>query len=173
MNILLALLLGPADAVRGGQFPRIKAQIGGAVYSTLVGLMLTHDPLFVALFAVAFFAGESTGWGCPLGHVLTGKYNGCEYEWWQRGYLRTNPWAALVVRGFIWGLPVGVAGYFTGVDSAMAMPVIMAVSMTAAPALALFSLRWRPNLPLWPMQEWVRGWMTGLLILIVTAIVGP
>lgn len=168
MSIILALLLGLADAVRGGQFPRIKAQIGGAFYSVLVGLMLTHDPLLVAVFAVAFFAGEATGWGCPLGTALSGQYDGCEYEWWQRGYLRKNPWAALAVRGFIWGLPVGVAGFFAGVGAAMAMPMIMAITMTAAPALVRASIRWRPAKHLWPAQEWVRGWMTGLLILMVT-----
>lgn len=165
MMYLLAILLGPLDAARGGQWRNLDAQLMTAVYGLAVALMLTRDPLGIAILTLAFVLGEATGWGCPLGWALSGRDDGCMKEWWQFGALRRRPWLSLAVRGVLWGAPVALAGWLLDVDAALWMPIIMPAAMVAAPALVRASIGWRPAKHLWGMQEWVRGWLVGAMLI--------
>lgn len=153
--IALALLLGPLDAARGGQF---LPKIGALLYGLAVSLMLTNEPWQILILTIAFILGEASGWGCPLGMALSGKDDNCQREWWQ---LWREPWTSLAIRGFLWGLPVSIAGTLIGAPQATALPFIMLIAMPLAPALVRASIRWHDAKHLWPMQEWVRGWLIG------------
>ena len=61
--------------------------------------------LTVAIMA-GWVLGERPGWGAPIGQYHGTPDPDRRPEWWQVGPLRTNPLAALFVRGAIWGLPV-------------------------------------------------------------------
>lgn len=163
IEIILAAMLGPLDRLRGGWFPAIDAQIGGLVYGVAIAAMLTHEPWKIAVLMVAFMLGEAPGWGCPLGMALSGRDDGCTREWWQDR--RDSPWIDLSYRGFIWGLPIAIAGVFIGVPVALAMPFIFCIAMPLAPAMVRASIGWRDAKHLWPMQEFVRGWLVGLMTL--------
>lgn len=162
---LLAILLGPLDAARGGQWRNFDAQLATAIYGIAVAIMLTGDPLGIAILTLAFMVGESTGWGCPLGWALSGQDDGCRREWWQVGPLRSRPWLALAVRGVLWGAPVALAGWLLGIPVALWMPAILAAAMVAAPALVRASVGWRDAKHLWGAQEWVRGWLVGAMLI--------
>lgn len=162
---MIAILLGPLDAARGGQFIRINAQLATLLYGAAIAVLLAHSTLEAILIVWLFVVGESAGWGCPLGMALSGKDDGCLREWWQVGPLTTRPWLALCVRGVLWGAPLGTAGWLLDNHAALLMPAVMALAMVAAPALVRASIGWRPAKHLWPMQEWLRGWLVGVLIL--------
>jgi hypothetical protein len=165
MMYLLAILLGPLDAARGGYWRNVDAQLATAIYGLAVAVMLSGDPLHIILLTLAFALGEATGWGCPLGWALSGKDDGCMKEWWQFGALRRRPWLSLAVRGVLWGLPVALAGWLLGVQASLWMPAVMGAAMVAAPALVRASIGWRPAKHLWAAQEWVRGWLVGAMLL--------
>ena len=161
MIYFIFALLGPLDAARGGYFTSIRASIATWVYAAAVAFMLGATGwLFLAVMA-AFRLGESFGWGCPLGAALFGnKMDPAEYEWWQRGPLRKDPWLALVARGAMWGLPVALLGYHY-------MLGIMTIAMVAAPAIVRQIHVRRPFKNAWGAQEFVRGWIIGALLLIL------
>lgn len=161
---MIALLLGPLDAARGGQFTTVRSSIGSAAYAVAVSYLLVGLHWTLPLAALAFMLGESMGWGCPLGSALRGQkmdasscYSGLER--WQIGPLAKNAWLALAARGYLWGLPVGLLGYFE--PKLFAIPFVMMVAMVAAPALVRAANDWKPSDHLWGAQEWVRGFLVG------------
>jgi len=71
---------------------------------------------------VLFAIGESWGWGRPLGELIVG-HSTADYEWYQKGILK-KPIPALIVRGFLWGLPVSLLAYWD--IQLLALPIIFA-----------------------------------------------
>jgi len=165
IDIILAAVMGPLDRLRGGLFPEVKSQIGGLLYGLALASLLTQEPWQIAILMAAFMLGEASGWGCPLGEALSGKYDGCKYEWYQVGPLKQSPWMSLFVRGYIWGLPMALAGIFIGVPMALAIPFIFALATPLAPAICRLSTGWQNAKYMWPTQEWVRGWLVGFMTL--------
>ena len=164
VNVIIAILLGPLDAARGGYFlPRVKASIATWVYSAAVALMLGAEGWLFLAVMIAFRLGESFGWGCPLGAALRGGPMLCDsgLEWWQRGPLKRDPWLALLARGALWGLPVAALGFYF-------MLPLMAFAMVAAPAAVRAWNDWEPSDHLWGAQEFLRGWIIGAILLILT-----
>lgn len=168
--LIVALMLGPFDAARGGQYiPRVRASIGSLAYAFAVAWLLVGLHWTLPLVAAAFMLGEGLGWGCPLGSALRGQpmdATSCRsgLERWQVGIFARNAWAALAARGTLWGLPLALLGLVLPDTHLLIMPAVMAIAMVAAPALVRAANGWRPSDHLWSLQEWLRGWLVGLAL---------
>lgn len=168
--LIVALWLGPFDAARGGHYiPRVRASIGSLAYAFAVAWLLVGLEPTLPLVAAAFMVGEGMGWGCPLGAALRGEAmnaTSCRsgLERWQVGVFARNAWAALAARGALWGLPIALLGIVLPDTRLLMMPAVMAAAMVAAPALVRASNHWRPSAHLWGAQEYLRGWLVGLML---------
>lgn len=129
----------------------------GAVLGYLIGLPV---PLCIAT-SVLWWVGEKPGWGYPIGMAVLGKV---QHQWahpdakpekWQVGPLKNAPWASLIVRGAIWGLPATLL--YPWAPEVPALPLAMAVAM---PVGALFD---RVTGNRYKAGEFVRGGVMGLM----------
>jgi hypothetical protein len=180
-------LLIPILAVTGGVADRLRGTYGSpasVAYAILlafatVGLYPESLVLLLA-YAVAYWAGELSGWGYPLGSALRGyrdprrdDHRGKSPHGWQRGILRRDNHAALLVRGAMWGLPVlivsGVAHYWIGADVIWWAVPVMAITMLASALIAAVYAkartlneqdRMRRSQVGWPVAEVLRGALT-------------
>ncbi len=168
--LIVALCLGPFDAARGGQYLlRVRASIGSLAYAVAVAWLLVGLESALPLVAAAFMLGEGMGWGCPLGAALRGEAmdaTSCRsgLERWQVSVFARNAWAAIAARGALWGLPIALLGIVIQDVRLLVMPAVMAAAMVAAPALVRAANCWRPSAHLWSAQEWLRGWLVGLIL---------
>ena len=160
--LLLIPLLAFFDRQRGADkkteiIPKIVALAGlGICVSLLVGHWLDWQALVIA---VTVAVGYTFGLGHPVGMALTGKDIG-EYESWQVGILRSNPWLALAVRGA-----------FIGVCSLAAIDYLAALKITLAFAVAFPLAPWiatrvfkRTGTDAWSLQETIRGGLAGAVL---------
>ena len=169
IEMLLLLIIGPLDAIRGGLLElrcRFTVKAGVIGYGWAIAAMLGHgwDAMTFPL-VVMFAAGESFGWGKPLGAALEctpqAEHPG-DYESWQIGPLRDSAWLALAARGLIWALPIAVLAPLDW--RLLAVVPAFSVAMPLAPALVRAANRWRPSGHLWGHQEFVRGWVVAALL---------
>lgn len=167
IEMLLLLIIGPLDAIRGGLLStrfRFTVKAGVIGYGLAIAALLGHgwDAMTFPLIAL-FAAGESFGWGEPLGAALDGRpMLPARYERWQVGILTRNAWLALAARGLIWSLPIAV---LAPIDwRLLAVVPAFSISMPLAPALVRAANRWRPSGHLWGHQEFVRGWIVAALL---------
>lgn len=168
LEILAVVLCGLLDRVRGAPKPKIPDVIEGALYAVPVYYLITGtlDWLFVP-FAIAFWVGTVFGgWGHPINLALFGdlRYDkDSKPEWWQFGIFLSNPWAALALRGLMWGAPFIPLAYW--LPEVLAVGFAFAVAMPLAVRLARF---WRAfkhtDAGLWAKQEYIRGWLVGLIL---------
>jgi hypothetical protein len=180
MTALLVALL----AVIGGVADRLRGTYGSpasVVYALLLafataGLYPASIPLLIA-YAVAWWAGELSGWGYPLGSALRGyrdprkdDHRGKTPHGWQRGALRQDNYLALLVRGAMWGLPVllvsTVAHYWIGATLVWWVVPVMALAMLISALIASAYAkartlneadRMRRSQIGWPVAEVLRG----------------
>lgn len=153
---------GCGDRVRGSYSALIGAFIFAAALilnglGEIIGMNLY---LYLVLLISAYMLGEAPGWGEPLGAYLGKKpMRADRLEGWQIGILKHNAALALLARGFIWGLPIGlVIGY---ADPALGIASCMAFtfSMLAAARLALLFDES-------PWERWKRGELIrGILVM--------
>ena len=172
MEPLLVALSGLVDRVRGSgvvHFGIGKATdqiLYGWLYAALLGFPMTiYTPAIIA----AFVLGCSFGWANPTGGALRKDWEsmnpenfhgarGNQYEWWQVGPLRVNPYMALTVRGILWGLPVSAALWFAAPELVFVPVIAYGVSMPLAVALAAHTPHWYGE-NTWEAQEFYRGIM--------------
>lgn len=126
------------------------------------------------IIGAAFMLGMSFGWANPTGAALRKDWasmnpdnfsgsKGNAYNWWQIGYLRKNPYAALFVRGILWGLPVILAGFLVGSSTV----IVGGLSAIVAMPLAVFISAYGPFCSTcfkdtWEQQEFLRGILIGI-----------
>jgi len=170
MNALAAVLLGFLDAARGGFFIKhVRPALATLLYGGVVSIMVGATGVWIAAGIVAFRIGESSGWGTPLGMALNGTARTGEFEWWQVGVLRDSPYAALAVRGAMWGLPMAALAHWVS-PVLWYMPAVYAVAMPAAVYVA--SLKLTSRVEPWAVQEFLRGWLVGAALLALGGVYG-
>jgi hypothetical protein len=162
--ILAFLVAGLADRIRGDVFDFLPWRKSGdsAVYGLAVAVCLAPShwwayPAFIGLW----IAGASFGWGEPMGAALEGRpMQQGVLEWWQFGPFTSNAWAALALRGLIWGaciLPLAIWD----------LRFLFALAMTGILPLAAWIGRQTAPRYEWVAQEYLRGWMIAAVALIV------
>lgn len=152
ISILSILALGLADRVRGSGWFKYGHDYGLVAMGMIVAFMLNLSG-WKALYTVAAVAfGGAPGWGNPLGAAYDGRpmeHN--NYEWWQVGLLRRSIFAALVARGFLWGvllLPISIPA---------------AIAFTVAFVVTPYLARWTRMS--WGWMEFSRGALVAFLII--------
>ena len=170
---LLIALAGYLDRMRGSDYdvlPEIVwkgKEIGNSewkiLYGWVVAALFGHAFSWLTIPIIILFAiGEAWGWGEPIGAALTGKpMNPDKLEWWQKGALKSDPWAALGVRGLMWGAPVALLSFWEPL--LMSLPFIFMITMP----LGVLAAKHIPKSTIsekWTYQEIIRGLLTGLLI---------
>jgi hypothetical protein len=162
--ILAFLVAGFADRLRGDDYDLSPWRKAGdsAVYGLAVAVCLAPStwwtyPVFIALW----IAGASIGWGEPMGAALEGRsMERDRLEWWQFGFFARNAWAALALRGVIWGgctLPLAVFD----------RRFLFALAMTGVMPLAAWIGKATGPKRSWVVQECVRGWLIAAVALAV------
>ena len=165
MELLLVVLMGVLDRIRGGWAPlkKVPGIVKTLAYGVCVALLLGIDTFeWLAIAALLFATGESFGWGTPLATALGEPRT--DWERWQIGKLRENAWLALVVRGAMWGGPVALLTLV--VPTAFYALPAYAIAMPLSPVILRASVKWQPCPEKWAQMELLRGWIAGLLILI-------
>lgn len=178
------------DRYRGGSgqdkiIPKPVALLG--LGSCVILLLGVHDFSAVTVLA-AVWAGYVTGWGQPLGRILDAKRANRNFEWWQFGPLKKNPYLAMTVRGLLI-LPAALAAnamlFAISGLLMLAAPSEVAQSVEAlfisAAAIAKLTIVFGIAFPLapfiavklgkrgdaaWALQEYIRGGLIGALLLI-------
>lgn len=145
---------------------------GGVLEAFVMGMLV-----FVAitptlsLWAFAFGAlwalGSSPGWGAPIGVALNPGRNLKDHdpEWWQFGIFKKRTYAALILRGMMWGAPV--LSLLPQVPNAAVAFFAITVAFSTAPWVARYTpeslftkvpTRLRPYLyKKWQVMELIRG----------------
>lgn len=147
------------------KIPKLAA-LAGMGY--LCALLVGHGFDWRApLYMLAVWAGHGIGFGQPIGFALSGVNQaelsnppkGAEYEPWQFGPLKHNPWLALFVRGLFVGIATLVA--YDWVAS-----IKIALAFGIAFPLASYVVRFNLKMPAvtasehataWAVQEKLRG----------------
>ena len=130
-------------------FPPMPHLLYGWSVAALCGYPL--DGWLTVVIVAGWVLGERPGWGAPIGQARGVPDPDRRPEWWQVGPLRTHPWAALVVRGAMWGLPV--LAFTAPLSEAVWQPAAaMALAMPAAEMVAM-----RLHEPRWP-RTWAGAW---------------
>jgi len=111
--VSLVPLLVLADIVRGGyrfgfegKRRKILGYMGKFGYGLLIGLMVSGFHWYALVCSVTWWLGEKTGWGAPIGYVLTRRES--DSEWWQLPWMHKTYIGSvfsLFVRGIMWALP--------------------------------------------------------------------
>lgn len=172
MTLLLVFLLGFLDRARGNGRMFFAGDDMLAMGWALAALTGHPADFYTVPFLLLFWAGEAPGWRAPAGATLYGKVPMVRLHRWQVGPLARHPWVAMAARGALWGAPMGVLGLFQWDPSLLALPLVYAVSMPAAAALAKSSESWQPKWVdgnLWSRWEAFRGWITGVLVVAVSS----
>lgn len=153
MGILsMTLALGLFDRIRGSGWFTYGRDIGLIGMGVVVAMLLNVTGWTMLYVVSAVAIGGAPGWGNPLGAAYDGRpMERNNYEWWQIGPWRESTLAALVTRGFMWGVllwPVSIAA---------------TVAFTGAFASAPYLARWL-RLP-WAWMEFGRGALVAILII--------
>lgn len=151
------------------------------VSSAVWGALLFVTSLYVAfgywmpLVALGYLLGEIAGWGHVLGSALSKDVlENRTPSSWQIGFLKTNIFAALVVRGLIWAVPVALCAAAYDVRLAVAVFFGFLVSFVTAPYIARQFTKLRDDRTggivwqNWMRMEHIRGALCMLIILIMT-----
>ena len=125
---------------------------------------------------LASLLGSAPGWGEPLGaYIVDRPQVKARLEWWQIGPLKTDITLSLLVRGFIWGLPIALVlslfGYFLAGGTVL---LAYTASMLAAPWFISRKYYLRSawdSTKQWQMQEWLRGGLVMLIVVLVVVLV--
>lgn len=103
IELVLILLVGALGPVVGGALPYKHSSFAAIV---LIGIILGY-PLTGSWWALAgaviLYLGEKPGVGHPKGSIITGQDTG-ELEWWEPEVLRHHSYAAMSLRGAIFGV---------------------------------------------------------------------
>lgn len=163
MIYYLILMMAVADRIRGDAFQPVKLEFNhrlsayivlGWTFAALAGHSFDWLTFPIGLLLVA---GASSGLSEPLGALMYKReMNPAEYEWWQFGWLKKSPLLATVFRGFMWGLPVSLLGYF---DHSLVWT--LPAYMIAMPTSVLISRQWLKGD--WEYMEFIRGLLAGAL----------
>jgi hypothetical protein len=149
----------PWGNMRNGEVP--GALIVGVIFTVLFGA-----PWWAVLvFALAWKIGESIGWSDIMGAPARGtlKMLPENIETWQVGILGTNWWAAAIVRGAIWGLPMALATYLFVPLLAKHIFLAYVIGFVASPLIAM---KLKKGWDSWVLAEWIRGGLTIALIVL-------
>lgn len=158
ITALLILLCGVADRMRGFHW-----RVMSFPYGLAVGYLIGIDEWeWLIPFALLWWLGASFGWGEPLGSFFNRRFQRIEFtEWWQVGGLQDpgEEFAAVIVRGFMWGLctiPLGI--WYDGV---VVFPMLTALSFTMAVPISR-QLSKVVNQEGWATMEFTRGILMGI-----------
>lgn len=164
IEILIVLLCGVADRVRGAGQPKIPTAIEMVIYGGLISLLIVYPVnLWTIAIILLFWVGSTMGWGSPINKVLFDTpMQESNYERWQIGPLKRNAWLALAVRGFLWGAPLLIIVYW--VPAVIYVPVAFTVAMPLACLLARHQPIYRRDI--WAVQEVLRGLIAASIIAI-------
>ena len=162
---LLIVLAGLLDRVRGDGFTFLGRAVEKLIYGWILAALFGFPFSWLTiLIAVGFAFGSSPGWGDTMGAILQKRDLDpklvARNHFWQIGKLKTNKWAAAFARGFLWGLPVGLLGFFSPI--LFWAPFVYMLSYVGS---LIFVSKFLKGY--WGHAETVRGLMTGLLIYFV------
>lgn len=166
IEVLIVLLCGVADRVRGAGKPKIPAGIEMGIYGGLISLLLIYPVNLWTIAVIAlFWAGSTMGWGHPINQALFGDlrhHPDSKPESWQLGPLKDSVWLALSVRGFLWGAPLLIIAYW--VPAVITVPIAFAIAMPLACLIARYQPIYRKDI--WAVQEVLRGLIAATIIAI-------
>jgi len=162
---LLIVLSGLLDRIRGDAFHFYGRVVDKLLYGWVIAALFQHPfDLFTPAIMLAFVLGSSPGWGDTMGAIMEDRDLKPETvardHFWQVGVLRTNKWAAAVVRGALWGLPIALLGWFDPVLY-WAVPIYTVAYLVS---LVLASYIKKDS---WSQAEVIRGLIAGSLVWVV------
>ena len=161
------VLWSAVQIVRGRPpFPPTPHLLYGWAVAALCGY--GWDGWLTVAIVAGWVLGERPGWGAPIGQARGVPDPDRRPEWWQVGPLRTHPWAALVVRGAMWGLPV--LAFTAPLGEVVWQPAVaMALAMPAAELAAMrLPEPCRPRSWAGAWNEVWRGLVFGALLWLLT-----
>lgn len=173
MIYLLIPIISFLDRLRGdnrGPGGVLEAILMGMLIHMLIAPLSLYTPLFGVLWAL----GAATGWGAPIGAALLKEPMVSKHKW-QFWIFKTNTYAALTLRGFIWGLPVLCAEYWIpgAWKAALAMTIAFPLSCWLSALTPHYDFQWKssflrdwcPNR--WKLMEWVRGALCASIVVML------
>lgn len=172
MDYILPFFTAAADRIRGGWLNDRGIDIPWKgetlLHAWTVALCFGHGFDVAGLWlVVSITLGESFGWGHPLGWALSGVETG-NREAYEIGSIGDNPWLSLAVRGLLWALPAAPVAWLYD-PNIWHLTWIMPLTMIGAPWIAVqtkhMSRLWLTDL--WSAQEVYRGFLTGMLVVMV------
>jgi len=157
-----------ADRIRGDAFQPWKLEanhrLGAYIMLGWTFAALTGHAWDMLTFPIAIMlvAGASSGLSEPIGAYLTNrKMDINQLEWWQFGWLKSNPLLAIAFRGAMWGLPVSVLMHF---DHSLIW--VLPAYTIAMPLSAMLSRRFLKSD--WAHMEFLRGGLAGAIFVSFT-----
>jgi len=171
IDIPLAILYAADERLRGdnrgfGGFGEMI--LGGCI----IYYLLTHSiDWYILPFSVLWSLGSTWGWGEPMGTAIHRRPGMMAHklEWWQFWLFKRDVYAALTLRGAMWGLPCLLMSCVTpdAWKAALAITIAFPLScyITSFTKEEWFHWSWLDKK--WHFCEWVRGLMTAGLIVVM------
>ena len=170
---ILAALAGILDRVRGSD----ESSIIRFVSTFVVGVIIAYyclgtelDWKIMSASGLLWIAGERPGWGFPMGNFLYDDYppTGTPEKWqnWSN-FLIENSLVSLVLRGFMWGIPLLLLIPWGGIGF-----LAPAFAMAAAFPLACIVGRNLKSKNRWRAAEVLRGILMVLIVVELEFILG-
>jgi len=165
-KILLAFSCGLMDRFRGNEINVFYSKpVESVIYGAFVGALFLTNLWQILMFSVLWAVGASFGWGTPLGAMLRDKRMNIQgNEWWQFWIFERKAVPACILRGVMWGACVLPVAYFD--PRAGVFVFVMGAIFPGAIALAKMFPR-IVNVEGWALQEFIRGWLVGIVALIL------
>jgi len=167
IKILLAFSCGLMDRFRGNEINVFYSKpIESVIYGAFVGALFLTNLWQILMFSVLWAVGASFGWGTPLGAMLRDtKMEIDGNEWWQFGIFKKNATLACILRGVMWGACVLPVAYFDQRAGmfVLAMGFIFPIAIVLAKRLPRIV-----NVHGWALQEFIRGWLVGIVALLLS-----
>lgn len=153
------------DRARGGGLPKwkvAKRPITLFVMSLCAFMLLDIDNYWALLACITgMFAGGTIGWGEPYGAYLRDvSMNQDNLESYQFfSLVKNNIMAALIFRGFIWGICFAGLAFFSWEKL-----VLIVVTYSICFPLALVIAKKIQGAHGWELSEWIRGALVGFVL---------
>jgi len=174
--ICCVIALGYLDRARGNVADRFEKWASIALSALCICILLDEYSWTSLWIYLGYAVGASIGWGNAIGPALFNQPpNPHKGEWWQKGKLLENAWYALVFRGLLWSfcLTPGMYKMYTSrVDAgALVLATLLAYPIAMPTACYLSYKGGGTGNQRWANQEWTRGSVVGLVILLGVLIV--
>ena len=146
------------------------------LYAAFFGYFMSDNQSLSLLLALSFVAGESAGWGEPLGAYLSNRaQNPKDLHGWQTNRvgqilkLQNNPFRSLLVRGAIWAIAPALVMLLESYEQSFYTFIMILTAFVLSIIIVKKTALSMENK--WKTQELIRGALIGIGVVLFDGVI--